>query len=340
MDWLDFFGTFFATYLGVFLGIFIHILVHEAGHLVCGFLSGYRFVSFSFASFVLVKSDGKLKLKRFGIAGAGGQCLMSPPKMVDGNFPVVWYNLGGGVFNFLLSGMFIALFILLRGTLPYAGDFFLTSAVAGVLLGSYNLLPLKLGGLATDGHNLRSLMRSEKARRAFWLLLTSNARMALGERSGDLPAEWFDFAEDYDFNGSVSGNVAAMGVSRHIDRHEFAEARVLAERILSEGGKLIEVLKNEVRCELLFLSIIGEPSGAGIDAVAWLYTPQLKKYIEQSKTHLSKRRLMYAYEKLVRRDGVKAAQALEAFEKVCAVYPYAGDIEGERELLGVVDKVV
>jgi hypothetical protein len=68
-----------------------------------------------------------------------------------------------------------------------------------------------------------------------------------------------------------------------------------------------------------------------------LYTAKLKKYIKNSKTHLSKHRLMYAYEKLFTEDAEKAAKALKAFNKTCLAYPFAGDIECERELIGIID---
>ncbi len=40
---------------------FLQIIIHEAGHLVCGLASGYRFVSFRILSFTLIREDGKLK---------------------------------------------------------------------------------------------------------------------------------------------------------------------------------------------------------------------------------------------------------------------------------------
>jgi hypothetical protein len=259
---------------------------------------------------------------------------MSPPEPADGAYPFVLYNAGGALANFVLCGIFAALFVLLRGVFPYAGVIFIPIIGIGVILGVSNILPLKLGGVATDGHNIVSLKKSERARHAFWILLSANARMAQGGRSGDFPAEWFLFEGGYDFGDPVSANLAVMELSRLIDRHDFGEARVLAEKILSEGEKLIGLLKNEVSCELLFLEIIGEARKSEIER---LYTPELQKYIKASKTHLSKHRLVYAYEKLVSRDAENAAKALDGFNKTCAAYPYAGDRESERGLLTVVD---
>ncbi len=55
------------------LSIAILIPVHEAGHLVCGMLSGYRFVSFRIFNLTFIKIDGRLRVRKFSIAGTGGQ---------------------------------------------------------------------------------------------------------------------------------------------------------------------------------------------------------------------------------------------------------------------------
>lgn len=79
-------------YVGMFVfmyvAILMHIVIHEAGHLVFGLLSGYKFSSFRIFSFMWIKENGKIKLKRLSIAGTGGQCLMVPPDMTEGKFPV------------------------------------------------------------------------------------------------------------------------------------------------------------------------------------------------------------------------------------------------------------
>jgi hypothetical protein len=315
------------------------VVLHELGHLICGLLSGYRFISFSIGHMMLVKENGKLKKKRYGVAGVGGQCLMSPPEPVNGAYPFLLYNLGGCCMNFIVSGIFAALFLLLRDVVAYSEVIFLPIALVGVILGITNVLPIKMGGISTDGHNIFSLQKSEISRRAFWALLTVNARMALGERLKDLPEKWFEVTEGYDFNDTVQANVAALRLSRLIERHDFAEAKALAERILREGEKLIELLKNEVRCELLFLEIIGEENPKRQDSIERLDTHELKKYIKSSENQLSKHRLMYAYEKIVSRNDELAQKYAESFEKSSVTHPYAGDLKSERELMGIVDEL-
>ena len=67
----------------IYLAFFLQGAVHEAGHLICGLLSGYGFASYRIGSLMWIKQDGKIRFKRFSIAGTGGQCLMTPPELTE-----------------------------------------------------------------------------------------------------------------------------------------------------------------------------------------------------------------------------------------------------------------
>ena len=56
----------------------LQVIIHEAGHLVFGLLSGYKFISFRVFDFKIIKDgNGKLKIRFERLAGTGGQCLKS-----------------------------------------------------------------------------------------------------------------------------------------------------------------------------------------------------------------------------------------------------------------------
>ncbi|MDE5736021.1 MAG: hypothetical protein K2H65_02955, partial [Bacteroidales bacterium] len=61
------------------LSLLLLVTLHEAGHLAFGLMSGYRFVSFRIFNLTFIKLDGRLRVKRFSVAGTGGQCLLPPP---------------------------------------------------------------------------------------------------------------------------------------------------------------------------------------------------------------------------------------------------------------------
>jgi len=70
--------------IGMYAGIFLQLIIHEAGHLVFGMRSGYRFSSFRIGSFMWIRENDKIHCKRMSLAGTGGQCLMCPPELQDG----------------------------------------------------------------------------------------------------------------------------------------------------------------------------------------------------------------------------------------------------------------
>ena len=71
----------------------LQIVIHEGGHLVGGLLSGYRFVSFRIFNIALIRHKGRFALRRYSIAGTGGQCLLLPPDGNAGDIPLMLYNL-------------------------------------------------------------------------------------------------------------------------------------------------------------------------------------------------------------------------------------------------------
>jgi len=317
-----------------YLGIVIHIILHESGHLFGGLISGYQFTSFRIFNIIFIKENGKLTAKKYGIAGTMGQCLMAPPKCSNFNFPYVLYNLSGGIMNLLFSGLFFALYIIFRDIFPFAGIIFIPIFAMGVLIGAMNLIPLKSSGIPNDGYNAILLKKSESARRALYIMLHANASVASGVRYKDMPAEWTTLQDDY--NDPLNGTLALIRLNYLMDNHDFRAAKEFAGKVLSEANKILEIHKNELRCELLFLEIIGECQQKEIEQ---LYTKKLKKYIKASSSHLSKRRLMYAYSKLVTHDKTETSKSLNRLNKTFLTYPYKGNLEFERELVNIIDSI-
>ena len=79
-------------FLAGVIAFILQVIVHEAGHLVFGVLSGYKFISFRVFDFKIIKDkNGKLKIRFERLAGTGGQCLMRAPKYVEGKFTKLLY---------------------------------------------------------------------------------------------------------------------------------------------------------------------------------------------------------------------------------------------------------
>ena len=140
-------GVSLLAILILLFSIFLQVLLHEGGHLVCGLATGYRFVSFRIFNLTFIRKDGKLCIKRFSLAGTGGQCLLTPPERPLEDIPTTLYNLGGVLAN-LLTAILAFLPLLTVDGLPYLLKFFLLMlSLIGILLAGMNGIPMKMGGI-------------------------------------------------------------------------------------------------------------------------------------------------------------------------------------------------
>lgn len=312
--------------------LYFHIIIHEGGHFLFGKLTGYQFVSFRIGSFMLIKVNGKLKRKKYNIVGTGGQCLMIPPENEGYDFPYILYNLGGSLANILFGVFSLALYIAFP-TNDYISIALILLAGIGISYGLINGIPMQIGGISNDGHNIWSLRKDKEARRAFYLQIYINGTMSKGTRLADMPSSWFQLSEDADLTNPL---IVAIGVFRcnylH-DKKEFEKAKEYSLYLLEHAKGLLEVYKNELRCELLFYEIIGLCRKEEINRI---YTKELQKYIKATSSYVSRKRLLYSYELLVNKDKGEAQNQLLAFEKAAKTYPYTAEIEGERELIDIV----
>lgn len=333
---MEFIIELLAIYLFLFIGYLIQMPIHEGGHLLFGLLTGYRFVSFRIGSLTLVSQRGQLTWKRFRIPGTLGQCLLDPPEPTGGKYPAMLYHLGGSLLN-LLTGVlcFVAFCLLLTGGAGVATDLFLGLAMAGFLLGICNLLPIKTGGVATDGYNALHLGKDPLADRGFWLQLRINALQTDGERLRDMPAEYFTLPPDADLSNVHISSWAYFRFCWLFDRQEFPAAADYATLLLTgTGSKLLGFYQNELRCELFFLRLLDRAPREELDK---LYDKALQKHVKATASYLSRQRLLYAYSKLALRDEAAAQTAITRFEQICKTHPFPGEIDGERELLALVD---
>lgn len=313
------------------LALKLQIIIHEFGHLVFGALSGYRFTSFRIGSFMWVRENGKLRCRRFSLAGTGGQCLMSPPDMTDGKFPVVLYNLGGSLMNlfvsvvcFVLSGVWIKN--------PVLFTVFMTLGIMGLISGLLNGIPLRLGMVDNDGYNALSLGKNKEAMRSFWIQTKANAKVAQGIRMKDMPPEWFVMPSDADLKNSMTVVLAVFACGRLMDERRFAEAQECMEHLLAKDTALVDIHRNLLICDEICCELLGENRTEKINA---FLTPEWKKFIKSMKNYPSVLRTEYLYALLAEKDEKKAADIKAQFEKCAVSYPYPGEIQAERELMAL-----
>ncbi|MBQ8815232.1 MAG: hypothetical protein IJZ85_12145 [Lachnospiraceae bacterium] len=320
-------------FIGMYAAMFVQIILHEGGHLIFGLLTGYGFASFRVGSLMWKNENGKLKFCRFSLAGTGGQCLMTPPEMVDGKMPYVLYNLGGSLVNLISAVLFGLLYLLCRD-MPMVSILFMMLAVIGVAFALMNGIPL--GGVVNnDGHNAISIGKDPESMRAFWLQMKVNELTSAGVRLKDMPEEWFVLPSEESMKNSMVATVGVFTCSRKIDAMEFEAADELMEKILTMDG-VIDIYRKLLTMERIYCELIGECRREIVEK--WL-DKDLKRFMKAMKTNPSVIRAEYALAVLLDRDRERAETCLAAFEKVAKTHPHPVDIEGERELIAYVDQL-
>lgn len=328
-------AAFLLVLLGLFAAVYgavlLQTVIHEAGHLVFGLLSGYRFSSFRILSLMWLKEEGKIRFRRLSIPGTAGQCLMTPPEPVNGAIPVKLFNLGGSLMNLLASAVFLALYAVTKAV-PLLSAFCAVMTVTGVGLALVNGIPLRLGTIDNDGYNAFSLGKSRSALRGFWLQLKVNDQIARNVRLKEMPEEWFTVPEDWELENSMVCSCAVLACNRLMDEHRFSEADRLMKHLLSVNSGIVGLHRSLLICDRIFCGLIGEGSG-GISAE--LYTPEQKKFMKSMKNFPTVIRTEYALALLSEKDTAKSEKLCTRFEKIAKSYPYPSDICSERELMAI-----
>ena len=315
--------------LSVYAAMLLQIVIHEAGHLVFGLATGYRFSSFRILNWMWIRENGRLRLKHLSIAGTGGQCLMVPPDLKDGTIPFKLYNFGGAIMNLIASAVFFGLSFLFPAA-SFFKVFFRLLALIGVAFAVSNGAPIHFGPVDNDGCNAFSLMHSKEAVRAFWVQMKANEAVSKGIRLKEMPEDWFVMPDDEAMRNSIMASLGVLACNRLVDEHRFEEADALMEHLLSIDSGIAGLYRSLMICDRIFIELIG---GNRADVLAEMLTKEQQKFMKAMKQFPSVIRTEYAYALLAEKDAARAQEFERQFERCAAGYPYPNDIEAERELM-------
>lgn len=287
-----------------FFFIIIHIIIHEAGHMVFGLLTGYRFLSFRIFSLTFVKKNGRIKRKKYSIKGTAGQCLMYPPKKkADGSFPYALYNLGGGFANLITSIPFVLAAIFTDNL--YIRVAFIVFSVAGLLMAATNLIPMDLG-LNNDGMNLLSISKGEYYRDSFYLQLMINAEMSDGKLITDYEYELFDLPDGANDTNMLTAFNRFYSYYWLLANHDYDAAYELLSEMDNKICQYSLASFNLIQAEKLFFMVLHKRQ---IDDIAFLYHRVRLTFIG-SKSNIGILRIQYLYEALLSEDEKRDIMSL------------------------------
>ena len=322
----------------MYLAYFVQIIFHEAGHMVFALLSGYRFVSFRVLNFVWIRQDGRLRVKRFGIPGTLGQCLMDPPEMKDGKYPFMLYHMGGAIMDLIVFAVCAGVWYVLAWEywMAGAGMIYLASQAVWALFSALrNGIPMKNKLISNDGHNILTMRSNPDARRAMWIQMKFMAETAQGRLTTEMPGEWFEMPDDGQLQNGHVAWLALMILDRLFAEGKMQGADALVKHLLEIPSGLGGISRYGLVCERIFLEAIGENNQETLET---LRTGEQLTAMKRMKTHLSVIRAEYAYALLTKKDERQAKQARKRFDEAGSRYPYPQVVESERKLMELADR--
>lgn len=324
----------FKFLLGSFVLMLIsfipHVMVHEAGHLVGGLLSGYKFVSFRIFGLMLIKTEEKICFKSLSLAGTGGQCLMSPPEMKDGKFPVFLYNLGGSLMNLIFSIALVVIAVIVKDY-AIASCVLIILSLLGFAFALTNGIPINSGLVANDGYNALKLSRNKPALRSLFIQMKMNEMLAYGKGLDEMPEEWFEIPSDEEMKNVIIAALGVFGCNYLMLKGEFEKADSTIEHLLSIENGIAGVHKNLMLCDRIYLRLIADDT----ETAARLYDEDLKKFIKSMKNFPQVIRTNYVIALLLEKDNVKAEEYVKQMQKIEKNYPYPKDLKMEKDLMEI-----
>ena len=243
----------------------------------------------------------------------------------------VLYNLGGIMLNAIVSIISAILYFTLNSN-KYINLILVMIIIICITVIITNGIPLKIGGIANDGYNILAISKDDFIKYCFYIQLKVNGLLSKGIRVKDMPIEWFYLKDGTDLNNPIVTALKIMECGYYVDNLNFEAAQRCYEEILEKSTNIIKVYEYEIKCELLFFEILK----GNIDKIEEIYTKELRNYIKATKFHISRKRLMYAYNLLVLKDKEKAEKSLIEFEKVKKSYPIKGEILMEEDVVNFI----
>ncbi len=320
----------FVTFLvSMAVAVVLQTAIHEAGHMVFGLLTGFRFLSYRVMSFMITMEDGKLKTGKFSIPGTLGQCLMGAPVSREKK-PFYLYNAGGVIFNFIFG--IIGLIVALRADSYVVAVLGAANFMYAFIMFFSNGIPYE-GNVANDGANIREMKRHLEVIDVFYRMLDMNEMMLKGIRMKDVDEKMFDADEKVLYAGGLGASPSVWKEGMLMDAHRFDEAEEKIKEIFDKEYPVIRYHEYMLRLEQKYLDCLN-------GRFEEIRDKDLQKYVKASgRSSLSMIRYLYA-RALYLKDTKEAEKLKKAFEDLGARYPYRGEYLSEKELMDIAEEKI
>lgn len=279
------------------------------GKLIGGAISGYKLISFRFGPIAFTRSSAEGKKYRRMPGGLTGLCIMAPPKANDGHSPYLLYLLGGHILDLIIS-VFMTVLYFRFFYYDSIGVFFIGEmGLIGILYAANNLIPCMRKGQPNFGGTLISLGRDPWERDFLSFHTSVVASLYEIDHYSDFP-EWIvDRLKQTDFTSMDLTRSDVRGLSYilaciYLWEGDYERYHEIHLKIIRTDG-VPPFAEKESRCECLYYEIL---KGSGPEVIEQLYDNDLQKHIKNTRNAPVRKRLMFAYYHLYKKNEVAARQ--------------------------------
>lgn len=327
---VDFVVPIVLAFVAMAVAIVLHIVLHEAGHLLMGLATGYRFSSFRIGSIAFVRREGRISIRRYKLTGTGGQCLMLPPEVPAERVPFFWYNAGGVVMNIVVA--LLALVMLKTCDLSmWWSEWSMMMVIVGLFLAVVNGIPMRPGGMQNDGMNILMLYRNPEKRKDLMHQLQIAAAATEGKRASEMPAEWFDSDPMDDPKDLIRLASRLNHQARLIDQGRFVEAHAAVADLLAHFDEQPQIVRFELAGEYVFTELL---TTGRKEIVEKYWTKKQADYVKAgAKFSSAKQRILFAFALYAENDADKARQIYHDTLRLQDDYLIAGEVRSDLALM-------
>lgn len=312
----------------VVFSLVAHIALHELGHVIMAILTGYKFHSYRIFSLMLKKENGKWVFKRYTMLGTAGQAIMAPPQKKEGSFPWFWYNLGGGLMNFILSLIALAGYLWVPHLSAKVGVFLLSFILIGIVTGLTNLIPLA----GNDGNNMLAMYKDEIARDCFYKQLDTMVQLDQDKTFKDLPLDNIILPKEANLKCPLIACLKIHELEYYYDIEDYNSAiKLLNEAEMADD--LVKSVKIGLKVERLFIECLQGPRE---EVMETLCEKEVLAILKQGNSVPDFQRVLMAYEGLYNKDFEKAMKHYQRALKLLDKYPIQAVKIIERRFLSMI----
>ncbi len=316
----------FLASMGV--ALILQTALHEAGHMVFGLLTGFRFLSYRVMSLIVTKEEGKLKLGRFSLPGTLGQCLMSAPANREKR-PFFLYNAGGVLFNLIFAVINYLIVFLTKS--PYLAIFAAANGMYDLIMLFGNGIPFDGNGIANDGKNIQEMRHHPASIDTFYTMLDLNEIMAKGGRMKDASDAMIDLNETTLRGGAIGAGNLLWKENKLMDEHRFDEVEELLKQISEEDYPLLDYHQKMLLLDQKYLDCL---NGSFED----ITDKKTLQFLEGSRKSVLSVIRYYLVRALYLKDEAEVKRNREALQSLQKDYPFSGELQSEMELIEIAEE--